>query len=376
VLEGIADAVSMLYLNRDRTGLIFDPDTAFKCPVGEKNPYTRLLRYGCNSNSFGYWDADATTYWKPPTDRDSTPESGATPFSPHRRGTITSGALFHWNRRFVDGGRLKELPAHYIFIAESPLLRRFADERDFLRYIGYAVRAQPGTQPRYAKHAQLAFASKNVFTRPNLGGGDIPALAQVDRIQCDDATCTERQALGVTLRTMSVDAPLRWRAARDAPPEFEIFAPTGNRYELSVRRPRVENVVYLEFSASPTFDSLIATQRVSLRVAPTADNNPPGYTRTTLPSAVWGAVLDRVSAGANLYYRVRQCVPQGDGTAVCPATSVATRPLHSQYIELLQANGGACNGSCAVPSSTEGGGWAGVAIGTLVATLFVRRRRR
>lgn len=68
-------------------------------------------------------------------------------------------------------------------------------------------------------------------------------------------------------------------------------------------------------------------------------------------------------------------IPQDDGTSVCPTTSIASRPLHAQYIELEQANGGGCNGACSVPSSNDGRRWP-VAVGALVATVLAWRRRR
>ncbi|MBL8715828.1 MAG: hypothetical protein JNL79_07515 [Myxococcales bacterium] len=258
---------------------------------------------------------------------------------------------------------MKELPALMVYESEAALVGRFSDERDFLRMLLTSIRSRPGLLPRYAKHAALAFARKNVFAKAHTPPGSVLVP---DQISCDG--CPPSSALSVIQRTMSVDLPLRV-SADDPSPQIQVFAPTGDAYERQLPGVGSQNFVTLEFSTSPSFASLLTSQQIPLRSTSDTNNAPPGFTLRALTVANWAAIR---GAGV-VYYRARQCLAGG---SECIVTSVVGRPNEAQFIEISPGSGGCGAGNCAIGGRPSGKTQPLLTLALGLAVFVVRSRRR
>ncbi|MBI4703224.1 MAG: hypothetical protein HY744_19075 [Deltaproteobacteria bacterium] len=199
------------------------------------------------------------------------------------------GALYRFQRRYFDGGITYLAPFSYMYQSLKFMSSLQDDERVYLDQLLASLAAVPQAA-NLVPVAQVDFAEKNVF--PSLGGARCASA--------DPAVCKL-----IALKSLAMGGPLN--APLGSTPTFEVFAPSGDRYE---------GVVKIELSVSASFKKLSLPDYVSYDYVaaypPAANNSPPGFQHfKPAPSMVWKLLAERAvnyySYKPRVYYRVTQC---------------------------------------------------------------------
>ena len=251
ILEGAADGFAALAVGRGVLGTL----AASKTPLGEmlelcadNQAYVDMVipggmgaRVNCTNRVFGYWQEG--------------PGSGAAPcarllnesakkqYGLERR-AVASGALYAFQRRFLDSGAGTFSPAHYLLEGQRALQRIEDNEVIYLSGLVEYLRGSPTAAiRRYEYTARAAFAEKGVFSAwihvatMLSTGGDLDVRPIV---RCDGCPLP----VEISAQTLVMSGPFEW-SSEIRPPQFDVFAPPGSSYEKGVERG-VGNVVHLE----------------------------------------------------------------------------------------------------------------------------------
>lgn len=376
VLEGAADGFAALAVNRGVLGTLAAPKKSLASMLGlcaDNQAYGDMVipdsvgaRVACTNRVFGFWH-EGPASGAPPCAR-SLNESKKKQYGNERR-AVVSGALFAFQRRFLDSGVGSYAPAHYMLEGQRNLQQITDNEVMYLQGLVEYLRGAPtAAARRYEYTARAAFAEKGVFSpwihvASMLGtGGDIDGRPIA---RCDGCPFPEE----VSAQTLTVSGPFEWSSDTD-PPEVDVFAPPGTSYETT----GAGNVVHLELSDNAAFSGAQGVVNDTVRTfSPTSRVNcaPPGFFRATPGVAQWQAAASAAAAKNGIvYYRVRQCLAGG---APCIASTTASVPA---YVVLDLPPGGCNNQQCHAAPARRAAGWPWLVFGLAAACAGRRRARR
>ncbi len=380
ILEGAADGFAALAVGRGVLGTL----AASKKPLGEmlelcadkqaygdvRVPGGRGARVTCTNRVFGYWQEGPSTGAAPcarPLNESAKKQYGV------ERRAVVSGALFAFQRRFLDSGGGTFAPAHYLLEGQRALQRIEDNEVIYLNGLVEYLRGSPTAAiRRYEYTARAAFAEKGVFSAwihvatMLATGGDLDVRPIV---RCDGCPLP----VEISAQTLVMSGPFEW-SSETRPPQFDVFAPPGSSYEQGEERG-AGNVVHLELSDNPAFSTAQGVVNDTVRgFSSTARVNcaPLGFFRTRPGVAQWQAIAaSAATKSGRVYYRVRQCLAGG---STCVASTTASVPA---YVVLDLPPGGCNSEQCTASQRRSGSTWPWLAAGlTLAGALFRRGRRR
>ena len=365
LLEGAADGFAAIAVDRGVMGTLFSADKSLPSLLGVCNNRNNFqsgqgvlggrARALCNNEVFGWLQNPVPGVCQ-----------SANQYEFGSRQLILGGAVYLYQQRFREAGIGPGFYAQHLLQAERKLKNATDNEIFYLGGLLAFLSSQPSESARrYVHIARAAFAEKGVF----------PALAHIisaetledidDRpeLVCDTAICTQNKALAMSAASITAGGPLEWNGG--PPPTFELFAPTGSRFENSGGK----SIVYLELSETASFTSVVRTQALQVDWFSRVNCAPAGFARLPPSNANWQAVVDAADQGAGrVYYRLRQCL--ASDPANCVVSADTQTPA---FIEVSAGAGGACNCRAAgMPSQRSP--WALVAF-VLGAAALLRRRR-
>ncbi len=378
VLEGAADAFAALAVGRGVLGTLAAPERplaellnlcADNQAYGEMViPGTVGARVTCSNRVFGFWQ-EGPSSGAPPCAR-SVNESAKKQYGAERR-AVASGALYAFQRRFLDSGLGTFRPAHFMLEGQRALQEVTDNEVIYAQGLALYLRGQPTVETRRYEHtARAAFAEKGVFSAwihvatMLSTGGDLDVRPIV---RCDGCPYPDE----VSAQTLVMSGPFEW-SSESEPPQFDVFAPPGSSYEKKLGPGG--NVVHLELADNPNFDAAQGVVTDTVRAfSPTARVNcaPPGFFRTSPGAAQWQAVAESAAAkSGHVYYRVRQCLAGG---SPCIAS---TTPAVPAYLVLDIPAGGCNSGQCAASPRRARSPWPWLLAGLALAGVVRRKVRR